>query len=63
MTSWADRRRDAQAMFDNERMEAEAVDCPFCGQPRGRTCLNSANGRTLTMPAHADRIKAAREAS
>jgi len=57
MTSWAERQRDADANWRNERLTAETVACPWCHQPRGQTCLNSLTGEPMErVPAHWQRL-------
>jgi len=64
VTSWAERQRDADANWRNERVTAETVPCtePDCGAGVGETCRNVRTGDPIKhQPAHARRIKAAGE--
>lgn len=55
-----DRYRDADWL--EVRAEAEEVECPYCEVPKREHCINPRTGFELgKLPAHAPRIKAAKE--
>jgi hypothetical protein len=72
VTTWAERRRDADSEWRMERFTAESVACPRClAVPRAdgapdrpdQHCRNAITGLELRAPAHDARIRAARESA
>lgn len=60
MTSWAERRRDADVNWRWVRDQAEQVACPRCEVLAGVTCRNPGTGEVFKRaPAHWQRIRAA----
>lgn len=52
------RHPEVRLDLDRIRDEAEQVACPYCQQPAGQTCRNTATGEPLRLlPAHRDRLK------